>query len=466
MKPVFLTRPVCLVLLAFLTSCPAPGPTDAASDLLVIGATVVTMSPDLEVFDPGFVAVRQGRIAAVGPASEAASWSANETIDATGKLVLPGLINGHQHAPMVLFRGLGSDLKLMDWLEDYIFPAEAKTVDEEFVYWGTLLSALEMISGGTTLFADMYYYEAEVARAIDESGMRGVLGQTIIGFPAPDHPTPEETLAYTERFIRDWKDHGRVIPAVAPHAPFTVSREVLLACRALADKYDVPLLIHLAETSEEVSQVEERTGDRPIRYLEKIGFLSDRVVANHGVWALEDEIELFKKRGVGVIHNPESNMKLASGVAPVPGYFRAGVDLGLGTDGAASNNNLDLFEEMDSMAKLHKLAGNDPTLVPARAVLIAATLGGARALDLDDRIGSLEPGKQADLIIIGLDSPAAHPRQDPYSLAVYTLKASSVETVIVAGETIYRDRRFTRLEPERIYRQAADLRSRVEAALR
>ena len=459
------------VLAANLGACTEPESSPAGSgpaatvDLVIGKGTVLTMDPELTVHQPGFVAVSGDTIVAVGPQAEAGRFETERTIDAQGRLVLPGLINGHQHAPMVLYRGLADDLKLMDWLEKYIFPAEAATVDADFVYWGTRLAVAEMLLSGTTTYADMYYFEDEVARATSELGMRGVLGQTIIGFPAPDHAKPEDALEYCTGFVERWKNHPLIVPAIAPHAPFTCSAEVLRSARALAEQHDVPLLIHVAESREEVEQMLARTGRRPVEFLEQIGFLTDRVVAKHAVWANPGEIELLQRHGVGVIHNPESNTKLASGVAPVPQMLAAGIDLGLGTDGAASNNNLDLFEAIGLTAKLHKLFGDDPTLVTAREALTAATIGGARALGLEDLVGSLEAGKKADLIVLNLDAPSAKPMYDPYSLVVYSLLGSSVETVLVNGRLLVADRQLLGFDWERQQQQIQFYQDKIQQAV-
>lgn len=435
-------------------------------DLLVMGGAVLTLDSQYRIYDPGYVAISGDAIHSVGPVEEGKRFTAAKTLDASGRVVLPGLINGHQHAPMSLLRGLADDLKLMDWLQNYIFPAEAAHVDKEFVYWGTLLSAVEMVSSGTTTYADMYYFENEVAEATARVGMRGVLGETILDFPAPDNQTVGVALEYTEAFIQKWKGHELITPAVAPHAPYTCSRETLLAAKALAAKHKAPLLIHLAEDYSEVEQVRERTGLTPVRYMREIGLLSDRLVAAHVVWADSEEIALLKQFGVGVIHCPESNMKLAAGVAPVPEMLAAGVDVGLGTDGPASNNNLDLFEEMDTMAKLHKLSSKDPTVTTARQVLTVATRGGAQALGLGATVGSLEAGKKADLVIVSRQSAAAVPSQDLYSLVVYSLKGSSVETVIIGGKTVLSRGRFPHLNLHEIYRRAGAFREKVLQSLK
>ena len=401
------------VLLLATCSHPASEQGGERVDLLISGGTVVTMDADFTVHDPGFVAVREDRIVAVGPLADVSGYFAVRTLDVSDTIVLPGLINGHQHAPMTLFRGLGSDLKLMDWLSEYIFPAESKNVDRDFVFWGALLAATEMLESGTTTFVDMYYFEEEVARATSAAGMRGILGQTIIGFPAPDYPAPEESLKGTEQFIVDWKDDPLVTPAVAPHAPYTCSREVLDACRELAEKHDVPLIIHLAETRAEVTQVEENTGLRPVTYLNEIGFLVDRLIAAHVVWASETGDPLSGRtrcrRDSQSGKQHETGVWYSSRSTPARGGGRCWP----GTDGAASNNNLDLLQEADTMAKLHKHNSGDPTLIPAREALVAATIGGARALDVDTELGSLEVGKKADLVVLGLDEACAVPVYDP-----------------------------------------------------
>ncbi len=433
-------------------------------DILVRGAAVITMDGSFTVHRPGFVAIRGDQIVAVGPQTDAKKYSASSELASNG-IVLPGLVNGHQHAAMVLLRGLADDRNLMDWLRQYIFPAEAKNVDPDFVYWGTLLAAVEMVQSGTTTYADMYYFEDKVAEATSKVGMRGVLGQTIIGFPAPDHKTPEETLVATEEFVKRWKGDRLIVPAVAPHAPYTCSKEILLASRALADKYDVPLLTHLAETEDEVNQIRSRTGTTPTRYLKDIGFLCDRLVAAHAVWVDPEEIAILKEFGVGVIHNPESNMKLASGVAPIPEMLRAGIDVGLGTDGAASNNNLDMFQEMDTMAKLHKLFRKDPTLISSREALSAATIGSAKALGMGDRLGSLEVGKKADLVILNRRDAASWPLYDPHSSAVYALLGGSVDTVLVDGRVVMRARQFPDLDRRELLRQVQSFQQKIRRSL-
>jgi 5-methylthioadenosine/S-adenosylhomocysteine deaminase len=430
--------------------------------LLVTGGTVVTFDPRGTVIADGAVAVVEDRIAAVGPATEVeASYPAAERIDARGGLILPGLINAHTHAPMVLFRGLVDDLELMEWLEDYIFPAEAEHVDEEFVRWGTRLACLEMLRGGITTFVDMYYFDDTIAEEAEGCGMRAVVGETLIDFPAPDNKTWEEAIAYTRLFVERWRGHPRITPAVAPHSAYTVSAEHLVEAHRLAEELDVPLLTHLAEDRAEIERVRERTGRTSIDYLDELGILDERLVAAHVVWPSAREIELLAARGVGVVHCPQSNMKVAAGVAPVPAMIEAGVAVGIGTDGAGANNDLNLWEEVDTAAKLHKVMSGDPTVLDARQALAMATIDGARALGLADEIGSLEVGKRADLIVVAADGfhqQPQRPEENPYSLLVYSTKAADVRTVVVDGRVVVRDGSVLTLDAAEVVARAAEYR--------
>ena len=438
-----------------------------AVSLIVGGGTVVTMDGARRVIESGAVAIDGDSIVAVDTdAAIRARFAATTIIDAAGQVILPGLVNTHGHAPMVLYRGLADDLALMEWLERYIFPAEAKTVSEDMVKVGTRLAALEMIQGGTTTFADMYYFEASIAEAAKAAGLRGVLGQTVIRFPVADAKTPEEALARAERFIERFKDDPLIIPAVAPHSAYTLEKATLLASRDLAARHGAPLLIHLAETADEVRILREQSGASPTGYLESIGFFGPRTLAAHGVWVSADDIAVLKRRNVGVSHNPESNMKLASGTAPVPEYLAAGVHLGLGTDGAASNNDLDMFEAMRQAAFLHKLQSKDPRAVPATTALEMATIGGARALGMADRIGSLEAGKRADLIVVGMTRARQTPRYDPISHLVYATRGDDVVTTIVNGRVLMRDRKVLTLDEPAVLREADAFAGKVRAAVR
>jgi 5-methylthioadenosine/S-adenosylhomocysteine deaminase len=352
---------------------------------------------------------------------------------------MPGLINTHTHAPMVLYRGLADDLALMEWLNKYIFPAEAKTVSPEFVRAGTRLAALEMIRSGTTTFADMYYFEDEIAETTRQAGLRAVLGQTIIQFPVADAKTPADALVRAEAFIKEFKGDSLITPAVAPHAMYTLDGPTLKAARELSRRYAVPTLIHLAETRDEIQVAQERFRSSPVAYLDGLGFLGPGVLAAHGVWVSESDIAILKARGVGVSHNPESNMKLASGKAPIAGYLRAEVALGVGTDGAASNNDLDMFEAMRFASFLHKMEAIDPRAMSARTSLELATLGGARALGMDRLIGSLERGKRADVIVVSMRSARQTPMYDPVSHLVYTTRGDDVQTTVVNGKVLMLD---------------------------
>jgi len=436
-------------------------------DLLVTGGTVVTMDGSWRILEDGAVAVRGDRIVAVGPGAQVlAQYRAGRTISARGKIVLPGLINTHNHAPMVLLRGIADDMALMEWLEQVIFPAEARNVDKEFVEWGTALACLEMIRSGTTTYCDMYYFEDQVAETTARAGMRGVLGETIIQFPAPDNKTYQDGLAYTERFLKRWKGNALITPAVAPHAPYTNSAESLRACKALADKYDVPMMLHVAETLDEARQIREKYGATSTQWLEKTGVLGPKVIFHHGVWLTEEDLAIIKKRGVGVTHNPESNMKLASGTAPVPRMLEIGIPVGLGTDGAVSNNNLDMFEAMDFAAKLHKLVSMRPTVLPARQVVAMGTLGGARVLHMDEEIGSLEGGKKADFVLVDADSAHAVPGYNVYSHLVYVLKGADVRTSVINGQVVMLNGRVLTLDEKAIKEKARHYHDRIVASLK
>src|SRR5918996_1088861 len=371
--------------------------------LVVTNAIVVTMDAAGRVIQNGAVAVEGADIVGVDSTDAIKKqFRSADTIDAGGQIVMPGLVNTHTHAPMVMFRGLADDLALMEWLNKFIFPAEAKTVSPEMVRTGTRLAALEMIQSGTTTYADMYYFEEEIARETKAAGLRGVLGQTVIQFPVADAKTPQDGLARAEKFIAEFKGDPLITPAVAPHAMYTLDGPTLRAARELARRNGVPTLIHLAETRDEVMAAQERFKSSPVSYLDNLGFLGPGVIAAHGVWVSDSDIAVLKAREVGVSHNPESNMKLASGTAPVTAYLRAGVALGLGTDGAASNNDMDMFEAMRVASLLHKLQTMDPRVVSAKTALEMGTIGGARALGMEKQIGSLESGKRADLITVSV----------------------------------------------------------------
>jgi 5-methylthioadenosine/S-adenosylhomocysteine deaminase len=436
-------------------------------DLVVRGGTVVTMNRERRLIEGGALAVDKGRIVAVGTAAEiAAAYRGRDTLDAAGSIVMPGLINAHTHAAMVLFRGVADDLKLMEWLQRYIFPAEKKNVTLEFVRAGTRLAALEMIRSGTTTFVDMYYFEDEVAQVAKAAGLRTVAGETLIEFPAPDNKTIAEAMAYIEKYLQKWKGDPLVTAALAPHSAYLASTDTLKGARALADRFGAPILIHVSETQDEQQQVAKRyDGRTPTQVLQDIGFLRKGVLFAHGVWLSPQDRALVKAAGVGVAHCPQSNMKLASGAAPVRDMIAEDIRLGLGTDGAASNNDLDMFEEMMSAATLAKHASNDPTAAPAPAVLEMATLGGARALGMEEELGSLETGKRADVVVVSLAAARLHPIYDPVSHLVYAAKGSDVRHVVVEGRVIMRDRKVLTLDEPAVLAEADRIRDQVRKSL-
>jgi 5-methylthioadenosine/S-adenosylhomocysteine deaminase len=434
--------------------------------LVVIGRTVITQNGSHQILEPGAVAIDGDAIVAVDTPAAMSRFVASETISVPDQLVLPGLINAHTHAPMVMYRGLADDLALREWLNSYIFPAEAKTVSPEMVRIGTNLAVLEMIESGTTTYADMYYFEEEIARATRSAGLRGVLGETIIQFPVADAKTPADSLGRAERFIREFKGDPLIVPAVAPHALYTNDKTTLLAAAELGRRYEVPVIIHLAETEDEVALAREKYHLTPTAYLESIGFWGPRTLAAHGVWVTDEDIAVLKRHNVGVSHNPESNMKLASGAAPVVKYLKAQVALGLGTDGAASNNDLDMFEAMRQASFLAKHVTHDPTAIPAQTALDLATIGGARALALEKTIGSLEVGKRADLITVSVSAARQTPLYDPVSHLVYTTRGDDVRTTIVNGRVLMKDRQVRTLDRSAVIAEANRLAAQVRAAVR
>jgi 5-methylthioadenosine/S-adenosylhomocysteine deaminase len=436
------------------------------ADLLLSGGTVLTLDPRDAVISDGAVAIRGGRIAAVGSRrSVERRYRARKRIEADGKIVLPGLVNAHTHAAMTLFRGARDDEDLLTWLQKYLFPLEARFVTPEFVRVGAMLACWEMIASGTTTFADGYFFEEEVAHAADRAGLRAVPGQGIFDVPTPDARVAAEGLARAERFFSEWRNHPRITPALFPHACYTVGPETFRKVQELARRYQAPILTHLSESPGEMAMVGERYGTTPVRHLSSLGLLDSTLTAAHCVCVDEEEIALLASSGAGVVHCAESNMKLASGVAPVEKMLVAGVRLGLGTDGPASNNDLDLFAEMGTVAKLHKVVTSDPTAASARTVVRLATLGGASALHMETEIGSLEPGKKADLIVVGTQGPEALPRYDPFSYLVYAARSDAVETSIVEGRILMERRRLKTLDPETVRKSAARFGRKIRAAL-
>ncbi len=441
------------------------------ADWILKNATVVTMDGEDRLFPSGAVAVRGDSIVGVGPQSEiAAAFEAAETLDCRGQVLIPGLVNAHTHVPMTLLRGLADDLRLDVWLLGYMMPVEREFVSPDFCRLGTLLACAEMIRGGVTCFADMYYFEDSVAQATTDAGLRGLCAQTVLKFPSPDAASFEDSLASARDFIGRWRGHPLILPAVAPHAPYTCTPEILRACADLAIEFDVPLHIHLSETALEVEGWREMHGMPVIPWVKKVGLLEAKVLAAHCVHIDEGEIRTLAHAGVGVAHNPSSNLKLASGFAPVMAMLAAGLPVGLGTDGPSSNNDLDMFEEMRLASFVAKAVSGDPTALPARQALAMATRIGAKAVHLDHLIGSIEVGKRADLVRIELDTLHNLPRfeRDPeavYSRLVYAAKPTDVTDVMVNGRWLMRERALLTVEVEPLLEAAQDYARRIDTFL-
>lgn len=426
-------------------------------DILIHNGMILTMDPLLQVISDGMIAIRKDTITYVGP--KTASMTGAVTIDAGGGIILPGLVNGHTHTAMTLFRGLADDLPLMEWLTGYIFPAETR-IDADFVYTGALLACAEMIYSGTTTFCDMYLFEDKVASASQKSGMRSLVGEVLYDFPSPNYGSIEKGFAYTEYLIQKWKDDPLVSIAVEPHALYTCSPELLQTAHAISMRHNVPLITHLAETHTELAEIQRRYGKSPVAHLESLGLLGPHLIADHCVHLNDSEIERLVQYQVNIITNPESNMKLASGAAPVSSLIIRGATVGLGTDGCASNNNLDMFLEMDTAAKLQKIARMDPTALDAVTVLKMATCEGAKALGMGSVTGSLEPGKKADVIVVDTAKPHLTPMYNPYSHLVYAASGADVRHSIINGRLVMKDRQLLTLDAEDIM-----LRANEKAAL-
>ncbi|OPX21098.1 MAG: S-adenosylhomocysteine deaminase [Desulfobacca sp. 4484_104] len=435
----------------------------AKVDVLLLGGQVLTLNNQQHTFNPGAVAIRGDRIAAVGPRPEIEThYQSTQVLDYTGDIIMPGLINAHTHAAMTCFRGLADDLPLAEWLNDYIFPAE-RQIDRDLVYWGTKLAMAEMLLSGTTTFCDMYLFADAVAQAATEAGMRAVIGEVLYDFPSSNYGPPENGLRFSEDLCLRWKADPLIRVAIQPHAIYTCSPELLVRCGELAARHEVRLIIHLAETWQEVKDCQARYGATPVGHLHRLGLLDSRLVADHAVALSAADVELMAQHGASVVHCPESNMKLASGIAPVVELLAQGVKVGLGTDGCASNNDLDLLQEMDTTAKLHKVHHFDPTVLPASAVLELATRGSAGVLDLDQELGSLEPGKRADVIVIDCQQPHMIPMYNPCSHLVYVATGADVRTVLVNGRVLVRDRQVLTFEVEEAMAQVRQIARRLKA---
>ncbi len=437
-------------------------------DLLLTNAIVLTMDVEMNQYEPGAVAVKGDSIVAAGPEAEIkAAYQATETLDCDGKVLMPGLVNAHTHVPMTLLRGLADDLRLDVWLLGYIMPVEREYVSPDFVQLGTLIGCAEFIRTGITSFADMYYFEEEVAKATVQAGLRGVLGQTVLKYPSPDARSYEESLAAAREFIVGWKDHDLIVPAVSPHAPYTCTEEILKATAALAAEFDVPLHTHLAETAVELENMQAEHGMPVIPYVKRNNLFDAKVLAAHCVHIDTGEIHTLLQHGAGVAHNPSSNMKLASGAAPVAEMLAQGLNVGIGTDGPASNNDLDMFEEIRLAAFLAKYSANDPTTLPAYTAMLMATRLGAQAMHIGHLTGSLEAGKRADLILVDINTLHNSPRfrRDPngiYAQLVYAAKSTDVSDVMVNGRWVMRDQQLLTIDEASLLEAAAEYAHRVD----
>ena len=435
-------------------------------DLVIHNGTIVTVNSDFEIIEDGVIGINDGEIADLGGLDEGALPPAGkEVIDAGGGIIMPGLINTHTHLPMTLFRGLADDLPLDTWLNEIIFPAESKHITASTVRWASLLACAEMLMGGTTACCDGYFFEDDVARSVKESGLRAVLAQGVIDYPAPGVPDPSENINAATDYVLRWKNNAtRLSPSIFCHAPYTCSAETLTRAKSAAQDLDVLFQIHAAETKSEHDRFLSEYNRTPIQYLDNLGILDENTLLVHCVWLNDADMKIIAGRRSKVSHNPGSNMKLASGIAPVEKLAGYGIPVGLGTDGCASNNNLDIFQEMDMAAKLHKASTLDPTIMDAKTVLKMATIDAARAIGLDHMIGSLETGKQADLIIIEAHSPHLTPMYHPESHIVYTAKGSDVRDVWVAGNALVRDRKLVNLDLNEIIMQVNEIASVIKGS--
>ncbi|MER5099850.1 amidohydrolase [Morganella morganii] len=456
-----LSRAFATTLLAAACSAYVADP----ADLMITDGTVLTMNPENTVFEHGTVVVSDGKIVAVGGPELTAKYQAKKVLDVKGDIVMPGLINTHTHGSMTVFRSLGDDVP--DRLHRYIFPLENKLVSRDMVRTGANLANIEMIKGGVTTYADMYYFEDEVAKTVDKAGLRAVLGETIINFPVADAQTPEEGIAYAVRFIHKYKDHPRITPAFAPHAPYTNTTENLQKIAALSEELNVPVMIHLAETDREKEEIAKRTGGKsPVQYMADIGVLNNRLLAAHVIMADDNDLNLLKKYDVGVAHNISANTKSAKGVAPVTQMLEKGIRTGLGTDGPMSSNTLTTMNELNLVGKIHKLETKNRAAMPPLTVVEMATMGSARALHMDDKIGSLETGKLADIIVVDTKAPNMVPVYSPYAALVYGANGANVRHTIVDGVILMEDRQLLTVNENEIIQDAQRFAEKVRETVR
>ncbi len=436
-------------------------------DLVITGGKILLLDEQNTTLENASIAIDKCYIIAIGSSFDITKkYSGKKIIDAENSLIMPGFVNCHTHAAMTCFRGIADDLELMDWLNNYIFPAEAKNVNENLAYWGTMLACAEMIKSGTTTFKDMYIFEDETARAAKEVGMRCLVGEVLFDFPSPNLKTPAEGLAYTRMLLEKWKSDPLVNIIVEPHALYTCAPSLLTAAKKLADEFNAPMGIHLLENKEEREQLKDKFGKSAVAFLKDIGYLDDKFIAFHCVCLSDDDINLFAQHDCKIVHNPASNMKLASGIAPVPDMLKAGVTVGLGTDGCASNNNLDMIKDMSLAAKLHKVAWLDPTVMDAKTVVRLATIEGAKVLGMEKLIGSLEVGKKADIIIIGLNKPHLTPLYNEYSHLVYAASGADVDTVIINGKLVMENRKLLTIDENEVMQKVREIAVGVKESLK
>jgi 5-methylthioadenosine/S-adenosylhomocysteine deaminase len=442
-------------------------------DLIITGSKALLLDSRNTCLDHAAIAVNAGDIVAVGhPDIITKQYQAKKTVKTGDSLIMPGFVNCHTHAAMTCFRGIADDLELMDWLNNYIFPAEAQNVNKELAYWGSLLAAAEMIKSGTTTFCDMYIFEDETARAAKAAGIRCLIGEVLFDFPSPNFKTVAEGIAYTKMLIEKWHNDPLVNIIIEPHALYTCSTPLLTEvkelakAKRLAEDYHLPIGIHLLENAAEKKQLEVKFGKGAVSFLKDIGYLDEHLIAFHCVSFTKEDIDLFADHRCKISHNPSSNMKLASGVAPVPEMLKAGITVGLGTDGCASNNNLDIIKEMSMAAKLHKVARLDPTVMDAQTVVRMATIEGAKVLGMEKKIGSLEAGKKADIIVIGLNKPHLTPLYSEYSHLVYAMSGADVDTVLINGKIVMENRKLLTINETEVMRKVREIAVKVKQSLR
>lgn len=433
------------------------------ADYIIHGNHVLTMNDDMEIIDDGAIAIKDDKIIALGLKQNILqNYSATKIIDKTNHVILPGLINTHTHSPMVYLRGIADDLPLHEWLEKHIWPTEKKWLSPSFVYEATKLACLEMIMGGTTAFAELYFFCNDLAKATKEMGMRSTIASPILDFPCAAAQTSDECFNIAEDFIKNWQGDALITPAIGPHAPYSCGPTTLKRTQTLAEKYSLLIFTHLAETKWEVNEILTKYGTTPTRHLDAIGFLDSRILAAHCVWLDDEEIAILAKKNIYVSHCIDSNLKIASGFAPIAKMLQTNVNVSFGTDGAASNNDLDLLQEVATAAKIHKALANDPTVLDAKTALRMATRGGARAVNMSQQIGCLAPGFFADIIAINLEQPHMLPCYDIYSQIVYATKSNDVSTVMINGKLLMDDRKLLFCDKEAILTQAKEWNKKIK----